>query len=175
MEKVYRKATMADLDAIGLIYDHIHDAEESGKLIVGWERGVYPTRSTAEVAIERGEMFVCEVDGAIPASAILNKTQVDVYYGADWEYEADDDEVFVLHTLVVDPACAKGGIGRGFVAYYEELARELGCKVLRMDTNERNAVARKLYSSLGYREAGIVPTVFNGIEGVGLVLLEKKL
>ena len=26
-----------------------------------------------------------------------------------------------------------------------------------------------------YKEAGIVPTVFNGIEGVGLVLLEKKI
>ena len=27
----------------------------------------------------------------------------------------------------------------------------------------------------GYREIGIVPTVFNGIPGVGLVLLEKNL
>ena len=35
--------------------------------------------------------------------------------------------------------------------------------------------ARRLYARLGYREIGIVPTVFNGIPGVDLVLLEKNL
>jgi len=32
-----------------------------------------------------------------------------------------------------------------------------------------------LYKRLGYREAGIVPCVFNGIPDVMLVCLEKKL
>lgn len=32
-----------------------------------------------------------------------------------------------------------------------------------------------MYVKLGYKEIGIVPTVFNGIPGVGLVLLEKAL
>ena len=44
-----------------------------------------------------------------------------------------------------------------------------------MDTNAKNAAARRLYSRLGYREAGIVPCVFNGIPDVRLVCLEKKL
>ena len=44
-----------------------------------------------------------------------------------------------------------------------------------MDTNARNEAARAMYRKLGYREIGIVPTVFNGIEGVQLVLLEKKI
>lgn len=43
----------------------------------------------------------------------------------------------------------------------------------RIDTNERNAVARGMYNRRGYREAGIVPTCFSGIDGVKLVLLEK--
>ena len=44
-----------------------------------------------------------------------------------------------------------------------------------MDTNERNTAARALYRRLGYREADVVPCVFNGLEGVRLVLLEKQL
>ena len=44
-----------------------------------------------------------------------------------------------------------------------------------MDTNAINRRARALYHKLGYREAGIVPTTFNGIPGVDLVLLEKAL
>ena len=33
---------------------------------------------------------------------------------------------------------------------------------------ERNLVARSLYKELGYHEEGVIPTVFNGIEGVNL-------
>ena len=44
-----------------------------------------------------------------------------------------------------------------------------------MDTNERNLVARKMYKKLNYEEIDMVPTVFNGIPDVNLVLLEKYL
>ena len=44
-----------------------------------------------------------------------------------------------------------------------------------MDTNARNVRARAMYAKLGYVEADIVPCVFNGIEGVQLVCLEKTL
>ena len=81
----------------------------------------------------------------------------------------------MLHTLVIDPASAGKGYGRAFIEYYEAYARETGCTELRIDTNARNVVARAMYKRHGYTEIGIVPTVFNGIEGVQLVLLEKYL
>ena len=34
-----------------------------------------------------------------------------------------------LHTLVVSPDYAKRGIGRKFVEYYEDYARENGCVI----------------------------------------------
>ena len=76
---------------------------------------------------------------------------------------------------MVHPEAAGRGIGTRFVAFYEDLAREMGCPFLRMDTNALNKPARKLYASLGYREPGIVKCVFNGIPNVDLVCLEKKL
>lgn len=113
--------------------------------------------------------------GQVVAAAIINRIQVPVYAEVGWLYPAEPDEVMVLHTLVVDPLCSGRGYGTAFVAFYEGYARQSGCPVLRMDTNEKNAAARRLYARLGYREAGIVPCVFNGIKGVGLVCLEKKL
>lgn len=50
-----------------------------------------------------------------------------------------------------------------------------GCTELRMDTNEKNKTARAMYQKLGYEEIGILPTEFNGIPHVNLVLLEKSL
>lgn len=170
-----RKATQADLNAVSEIYDHIHEQERQHKLCIGWIPNVYPTRTTAQNALARHDLFVYEKDGAILASAIINQEQVDVYAGGAWRYKAPDREVMVLHTLVVEPSAAAHGIGRAFAGFYESYAREAGCSVLRIDTNAKNAVARRFYKKLGYLEAGIVPCCFNGIPDVQLVLLEKAI
>ena len=172
---MFRNATMADLDQVAAIYDRIHTEEEAGRSTVGWIRGVYPTRQTALASIQAGDLFVAEEDGQIVATAKINQEQVPVYASAAWSREAKPQEVMVLHTLVVDPRCSGRGYGTAFVAFYEEYAGAHGCAYLRMDTQEMNRGARRLYASLGYREPGIVPCVFNGIPDVRLVCLEKKL
>ncbi len=170
-----RKAVMEDAAAVEEIYDRIHAEEEAGRMTVGWARGVYPTRKTAEEAIERGDLFVLEDGGEIAAAAIINQVQVPSYSSARWEYPARPEEVMVLHTLTVSPAKAGRGYGKEFVALYEDMAASEGCRYLRMDTNARNAAARAMYRKLGYREADTVLCTFNGIEGVALICLEKKL
>ena len=107
-----RKAARADLDAVCRIYDQIHTAEERGEATIGWQRGVYPERETAEAALARGDLFVQEQNGEIVGTAILNQTQVDSYAGANWRYDAPDSEVMVLHTLVIDPEAKSRGLGR---------------------------------------------------------------
>ena len=166
---------MDDLDAIDRIYSRAHDAEEAGRTTTGWVRGIYPKREVAEASLLRGDMYVAEYDGRIVASGIINKTQVNVYLECDWEYKAPDEKICVLHTLVVDPDARGRGIGLAFVRFYEETGKDWGCEVLRIDTNARNRIARKMYASLGYIETDIIPTVFNGIRNVDLVLMEKKI
>ena len=172
---VFRKATAQDIPAVEKIYEDIHTEEEAGRTSIGWIRGVYPTRKTAEASLLRGDLFVAEADGEVVGTAIINQQQVDAYEGAAWQYPAKDEEVMVLHTLAIAPQMAQRGFGKAFVRFYEDYARQHGCRYLRMDTNARNLRARAMYRKLGYAEIGIVPCVFNGIDGVQLVLLEKKL
>lgn len=170
-----RKAVVEDVAAVEEIYNRIHTEEEAGRMTVGWARNVYPTRKTAEEAVARGDLYVLEDDGEIAAAAIINQVQVPSYSSARWEYPARPEEVMVLHTLTVSPARTGRGYGKEFVAFYEELAAASGCRHLRMDTNARNAAARAMYRKLGYREADTVLCAFNGIEGVALICLEKRL
>ena len=170
---IIRKATQEDIPFIDRIYRKIHDREEAGLCTTGWKREIYPTAETARESVARGDMFVLEEDGEICAAAILNKEQVPVYYEVNWETPAEDEEVLVIHTLVVDPEMSRKGYGRGFVEYYCAMGEKLGCRTLRLDTNARNKVARAMYKSLGFRESGIVPCRFNGIPDVDLVCLEK--
>ncbi len=170
-----RHATENDLFAVSEIYRRIHEEERRGKTATGWLPGVYPTKETARAALERGDLYVMEENAAVCAAAVINHIQVDVYADGNWSVPATDDEVLVLHTLAVEPSMFHRGFGRRFVRYYEELARQSGCRVLRMDTNAKNTAARRFYAKAGYTEVGTVPCVFNGIPDVPLVLLEKVL
>ena len=170
-----RKAEKTDIKQIAAIYENIHNEESSGRLTTGWIKGVYPVDQTAADAVDRGDMYVCEDEGDILASAIINHQQVDVYADGDFIYEAPDNEIMVIHPLTVEPKTAGRGIGSTFVEFYEKLAKQEKCTALRLDTNARNTGARALYNKLGYREAGIVPCVFNGIPDVNLVLFEKRI
>ena len=173
---IIRRARASDIDAIESLYNKIlSKEEESGKVTTGWDRGIYPRRETAEEAIKRDDIFVMEDEEDIVGSGIINKEQVDVYEKADWKYRAKDSEVMVLHTLVIDPDKSSKGYGKKFVEFYEDYAREKGCKYLRMDTNEKNKPARSLYKKLGFEEIDCIPCLFNGLEGVNLILFEKKL
>ena len=170
-----RKAEEKDLDAVAAIYEKILTEEENGMCSIGWKRGIYPTRKTAETALAQKDLFVLEEDGRILAAMRLNREQVPEYANVRWKYEASPERIMVMHTLVVDPDEKGRGCGGRMIRFYENYAYEQSCPHLRIDTNQKNTVARAMYRHLGYREAGITPCVFNGIEGVELVCLEKNL
>ncbi len=172
---IIRKGTEKDLKTIAAIYDRIHTEEEAGRTHIGWVRAIYPTPKTAAETLAAGTLFVGEENGKVVAAAKIDQEQMDSYAMASWQYPAEPEEILVLHTLVVDPLEKGQGYGTQFVRFYEEYALQKGCPYLRMDTNQRNTPARTLYNKLGYAEVGIVPCTFNGIEGVQLVCLEKKL
>ena len=171
-----RKAISEDIDAIEAIYNRIHHRQEQGKTVIGWQRNIYPTRQTAQAALERGDLFVqTNEQGQIVGAAIFNQIQDDFYRDAPWQYPAEDREVMVMHTLVTDPLHQNKGYGSAFADYYEEYALAQGCRYLHIDTNERNLNARHFYQNRGYREIAVCPCDFNGLLGVRLVLLEKHI
>ena len=170
-----RRAMVFDLPGVVKLYDDTHEAERRGIITTGWLAGVYPVRATAEAALQRGDLFVMEENNQIYGSALINQIQVDVYEGAPWEHDVPPDQVCVRHTLMISPKRFGRGLGPQFVRFYEEYALEHEWPELRIDTNARNERARAMYHKLGYREIAIVPTVFNGIPDVNLVLLEKYL
>ena len=179
MGLTFRKATFDDIEDIVRIYDRSHDAEEAGLTTSGWKRGIYPTRSVAEASLARGDMYVAELtDGEHPepwvaAAGVINQVQVDVYKECGWKWKGPDDDVYVLHTLAADPEISGHGVGKAFVRYYEDFARREGCSLLRIDTNAINSRARRIYAEMGYTESGIVPTNFNGLKKIDLVMMEK--
>ena len=121
----------ADVPAVAGIYDRILLKEEAGQVTIGWLRGVYPTEQTARAALAADDLFVMEADGVICATARINQVQVPEYRNADWRYaDVPENEIMVLHTLVVDPLMrGRHGYGKAFVSFYEQYAKEHDCRV----------------------------------------------
>lgn len=170
-----RPATADDLPRIEQIYDAIHTAEEAGTASVGWARGVYPTRATAQAARDDGALFVLTDGGALVAAGRIDKCRCRSTRRCRGNTQRRRSKCSCCTRSSLTRRPAGHGYGTQFVRFYARRARALGCTVLRIDTNAKNAAARRLYARLGFREAAIVPCTFNGIAGVELVCLEKRL
>lgn len=176
MDIEIRKAKESEIGAVAEIYAMIHEQERQGKMTIGWDPAVYPLRSTAMEAFEKGTLFVMLADERVVASAIINNVQPQAYSLVDWKYPAMDFEVGVIHTLVVNPNYGGCGLGRRFVDFFEDYCRTKGCKVTRLDTQEKNRRPFRLYPRLGYRLAAIHETQFENLPApVRLAMFEKQL
>lgn len=170
------RAKPEDIPYIEEIYMLIHRYEAAGKLSIGWNPDVYPTRKTAEKALAENALFVMYMDNKVVASAIINHEQPEAYASIDWQYPADKSALGVLHTLVVHPDINSHGLGRRFISFFEDYCRNNGCEVVRLDTQEKNIRAFNLYPRLGYRLAGIRDTEFQHLpQLVHLAMFEKRL
>ena len=176
-----RKATTADAKRCLEIYNGVCDWETQNTILTDWDKNFYPTMETVSSALTRDDLYVLEdeVDGAgeskIVACGIINQLQPDFYTAYNWKFPAAPNEVLVLHTFAVDVNRKGRGYGRFFMNFYEELARQIGCKVLRIDTTLTNLPAQALYKKLEFKVAGQIENDPNGIGHTIIFLgLEKK-
>ena len=124
-----RLANPSDLDALAEIYEEILAAEDARPVsYTNWQRGKYPTRDTAEAALEAGTLWVGEEDGAVYGCVNLNGEQLPEYDAIPWSVPAQPSEVGVIHTLVIRPSWSGRGKVRGVLALCEGALRPPGEK-----------------------------------------------
>ena len=171
-----RKATSDDIKLIEDTYnEHFKHEIEHGAFTV-FKKGVYPTGKDAEKAVAAGTLYVYEENNIIAGSIIADKVQPTEYTKIGWKETFSNDEVMVIHLLMVRPSSAGKGIATDLVRYAMDLARNSSCKALRLDTGSQNIPALSLYKKLGFQivEAASMK-VGNAIEHSEHLFLEKVL
>ncbi len=93
-------------------------------------REIYPTAATAEDALHAGELFVLEDEGVVQAAARINRIQVPGMQMQTGKYsDAQEDQIMVLHTLVVEPKSSGRGYGSAFVDFLLKICLRAGLPV----------------------------------------------
>ena len=152
---IFRKANQLDAERCLEIYDSVSNWEAINGKQSCWERGYYPTIETVQSALDCDDLYVLEddIDGesVIVACGRIHHDQPYYYKSFSWQVEVSDKEVLVLHTFAVDPKFQRLGYGKTFMSYYEKMAFEKGCKVLRLDTIILNQKSQAMYKKLGFQ------------------------
>lgn len=171
-----RKAAFDDIELIEDTYnEHFKYENEHGAFTV-FKKGIYPTGKYAEKAVSAGTLYVYEGNGNIAGSIIVDKIQPAEYSEIIWEQPFTNDEVMVIHLLLVRPSMTGKGIASTLVRYAMELAKNNSCKALRLDTGSQNIPAVSLYKKLGFQiVANASMKVGSVIEHSGHLFLEKML
>lgn len=171
-----RKANFDDLELIEDAYnEHFRYEIENGAFTV-FKKGIYPTRKDAEKAVDAGNLYVYEENNNLAGSIIVNKVQPAEYAQIVWGQALKNEEVGVIHLLMVRPGMTGKGVASSLVKYAMELARNNSCKVLRLDTGSRNIPAVSLYKKLVFQIVAEAPMRVGGmIEHSGHLFLERVL
>ncbi|MBW3130789.1 GNAT family N-acetyltransferase [Hymenobacter profundi] len=122
-----------------------------------WEAS-YPNEAVFQRDIARHHLWLAELDGQLAGIAALTHNDQDAEYAqAEWDVT---EPALVTHRLAVDPAAQGRGVAAALLQKAEELARQRGLRVLRVDTNSENQATQRLFPKLGYRFAGEIALEF---------------
>ena len=134
-----------------------------------WDES-YPNAAVFEQDIERGQLWVAEIETSIAGFAAVTMDQTPEYAQVGWNIE---EPAIVVHRLAVDPEFRGAGVAIALMRKAEEVAAERGLPVVRVDTSTENKAAQMLFSRLGYVAAGEIGLSFR--PGLRVLCYEKQL
>jgi len=150
MNAPIRRATPADAaELLQLVRDCVAAMRAAG--IEQWDE-VYPNAETIARGTVAGTLHVLWEGETILASITIDSNMDPLWQGMDWS--TDGEPAVAVHRLMVHPSCQGRGHAKHLMQHAETVAREQGCRSIRLDTFLQNPAAMALYPRLGYRRTG---------------------
>jgi len=163
-----RLATLHDLPALlALLQRIIPLMQEAGNF--QWD-DTYPNATVFSDDIAKQQLWVAEIDGQLAGVSAITTDQEPTYADVGWDIT---EPAIVTHRLAVDPAFRGKGVAKALLAQADQVAKQRGISVLRIDTNTQNKVTQQLFPVLGYVYAGEISLDFR--PSLRFLCYEKRL
>lgn len=161
-----RKATRDDLNNFE---DILNRVLEVGKVTgLNWTEN-YPRKIHFEEDLKNDELYVLEDNKEIIGAVCLNDKYDINYNKINFSYSK---RALLIHRLMIDGKFSNKGYGKKMIREIEKFALDNGYDSIKLDTNEKNKIAQKLYFGSGYIKKGMMN--LEGKEG-NYIALQKIL
>ena len=160
-----RLATIDEFEAIRSFYHHITDWLDTVPYGPGWKKDIYPSPDELKDALNKNELWLCEIDGEYAGSMIINSASCEEYSQVSWSVKAEPDQVSLIHALGIKPKFHRRGVATAMVNHAIAIAKSKGHKAMRLDVLEGNLPAENLYPKHGFN---LVATIEMFYEDTGL-------
>ncbi len=155
---IFRKAVLEDLENIEVMLKYVVK-EGRGKGLNWTEK--YPTREIFEEDILKREAYIIENDEELVGVVVLNSEEDISYKNLLWQ---ENERFIVIHRFMISPNYEGQGYGKRLLGEILEWARKNNFRLVKLDTEEKNIRAQRLYESMGFKPIGEVS--LSDIEGV---------
>ena len=163
-----RLATPDDIPPLlGLLRRVVPMMQQTGNF--QWD-DTYPNAAVFGDDIAQKQLWVAEFDGQLAGVSAITTDQEPTYADVGWNIA---EPAIVTHRLAVDPAFRGKGVAKALLLQADEVARQRGISVLRVDTNMQNEATQRLFPALGYVYAGEIGLDFR--PGLRFYCYEKRL
>ncbi|TMU55156.1 GNAT family N-acetyltransferase [Flagellimonas algicola] len=145
-----RLAKISDIDGI-LEITRSCAAKMQGDGIYQWNEH-YPSKQAFLKDLERGELYIKEVDGKLVGAIVVSTFMDEEYVPVQWLTPNCNSSY--IHRICVDPKLQGKGHAQKLMDFAEEQSREKGFASVRLDTFSQNKRNQRFYEQRGYQKLG---------------------
>lgn len=116
-----------------------------------WDEN-YPLQAIFEQDIGQQTLFVAQHAQQIKGIVCINTQQAQEYLTLDWQ--ADNNNFYVIHRLAVHPLHQNSGIGSKLLAFADNYAHLNNKQYIQLDTYKGNETANRLFKKHAYQSRG---------------------
>lgn len=170
---IVRKAKTADMAAVLDFYGKMIDEMQGTDFDILWKHDVHPTNAFLQDSVRAGYLSIgIADDGNIACALVIDHAGAPGYEKVDWEVNAPDSEIGVVHIVATRPAYHGRGYASKLLAEAIAQAQREGMKALRLDTFTDNVRSHGLYDKLGFINHGPWPIFYDDLGLIELDLFE---
>ena len=148
------QAKSNEFEKIVSFYKNVIDNTENMSEYGRWNYGQHPTDAMISDYIEGGFMYYIEENGEIISAVAITPYQNEDYHPIQWNINAADNEVTVVHILCIDPKKQKCGLAKSVMNEIISDSKDNKMKAVRLDALCCNKPAQRLYESIGFKKCG---------------------
>lgn len=177
----FRRAEVADTEAAQNVYRQIIDHLAVTADFPHWHTENHPTPEQVRGWVRAGDLYLALARDEVLAEervagvVVLDHHAPEAYGTASWAVEASPEEVLVVHVLGVAPDFLRQGVARFLVDASLDVARQKGCRTVRLDAYVENTPARELYTRHGFTDLGVHTVRYEGTDLSRFHLFERVL